>query len=74
MPKVLVLNELDDKIVDVLVFRARTKTLYLIGRLIVFLILISHFIGIGFYMVSYYIYSTNYYGPNTPNICWLYNA
>lgn len=73
-PKILVLNHLDEKIVNVLILRTRAKTAYLISRLIVFLILISHYIGIGFYMVSYYVYSTNYYGPNTPNICWIYNA
>lgn len=74
LPKVLILNRLDRKVVNVLVFQVRTKTIYLIARLVVFMILISHFIGIGFYMVAYYIYSTNYYGPNTPNITWIYNA
>ena len=74
LPKVLILNRLDRKVVSVLVFQVRTKTVYLIARLVVFMVLISHFIGIGFYMVAYYIYSTNYYGPNTPNITWIYNA
>lgn len=74
LPKIVVLNNLDAKIVNVLIFRARTKTFYLIGRLLVFMVMISHYIGIGFYMVGYYVYSTNYYGPNTPNLCWLYNA
>lgn len=74
LPKVLILNRLDRKVVNVLVFQVRIKTIYLITRLVVFMILISHFIGIGFYMVAYYIYSTNYYGPNTPNITWIYNA
>lgn len=74
LPKILILNQLDDKVVNVLVFQVKIKTFYLISRLVVFMILISHFIGIGFYMVAHYIYSTNYYGPNTPNITWLYNA
>ena len=39
-----------------------------------FLILGSHYIGIFFYMIDYYVYVTNYYGPNTPNLCWIYNA
>lgn len=30
--------------------------------------------GIGFYLVSLWIYKSNYYGPNTPNICWIYNS
>lgn len=74
LPKVVILNLLDDKVVSVLVFQVKIKTVYLIARLVVFMILISHFIGIGFYMTGYYVYSTNYYGPNTPNISWLYNA
>lgn len=73
-PKIIILNQLDMRIVKVLVFNVKAKTFYLIGRLVVFMIMISHYIGIGFYMVGYYVYSTNYYGPNTPNLCWLYNA
>ena len=30
--------------------------------------------GIGFYMVSQWVYINNYYGPNTPNLCWVYNS
>ena len=25
-------------------------------------------------MVSYAVYESNYYGPNTPNIVWVYNS
>lgn len=48
--------------------------IYQIGRLVIFIFLVAHYLGIGFYIVGYYIYSTNYYGPNTPNISWLYNS
>ena len=34
----------------------------------------SHIIGIGFYLVDWYVYTTNYYGPNTPNYCWIYGS
>ena len=37
-------------------------------------ILYSHFIGIFFYLVSLWVYENNYYGPNTPNLCWIYNS
>jgi hypothetical protein len=30
--------------------------------------------GIGFYLVSLWVYENNYYGPNTPNLCWIYNS
>lgn len=30
--------------------------------------------SIGFFLVSKWVYTNNYYGPNTPNICWVYNA
>jgi len=73
-PKIRILNQLNDKMLGVLVFRVKAKTIYLIGRLVIFIILIAHYIGIGFYMVGYWVYKTNHYGPNTPNICWLYNA
>jgi hypothetical protein len=25
-------------------------------------------------MIDKWVYDTNYYGPNTPNLCWIYNA
>ena len=40
----------------------------------VFIYIVAHYLGIGFYLVGYYVYSTNYYGPLTPLICWLYSA
>ena len=30
--------------------------------------------GIIFYKISNYLYETNYYGPRTPNIVWVYNS
>lgn len=50
------------------------STIYLVLKLVVFCYIYSHFSGIGFYLVSMYVYNSNYYGPNTPNLCWIYNA
>jgi hypothetical protein len=36
--------------------------------------MIAHYIGIGYFVISYWIYYNNIYGPNTPNVCWIYNA
>lgn len=48
--------------------------IYSIARIIVLMVMISHYIGIGFYMVDISVYENNSYGPNTPNYCWVYNA
>ena len=65
---------IDKQFTRVTQLRINLHSFYLLSRLIVFLVLGSHYLGIWFYMIDYYIYETNYYGPNTPNICWLYNA
>jgi hypothetical protein len=51
-----------------------SNTFYLVVKLIVFCYIYAHFMSIGFYMVSMWVYTNNYYGPNTPNLCWVYNA
>ena len=50
------------------------NTCYLIFKIFVVFYWFSHFIGVGFYRVSLWVYQNNYYGPNTPNICWIYHA
>lgn len=50
------------------------STIYLCIKLAVVLIVYAHYLGIGFYLVSLWVYNNNYYGPNTPNICWIYNS
>lgn len=47
---------------------------YSIFRVVYIAFLWAHYLGIGFYKVSEYVYLTNYYGPNTPNVCWIYNS
>lgn len=50
------------------------STTYLVIKLATVGILYSHFMGIFFYLVSLWVYENNYYGPNTPNICWIYSS
>lgn len=50
------------------------NTTYLCIKLAVILIIYAHYMGIAFYLVSWWIYRNNYYGPNTPNLCWIYNS
>jgi hypothetical protein len=50
------------------------STTYLVIKLAAVGILYAHFMGIAFYLVSHWVYTNNYYGPNTPNICWIYNG
>lgn len=49
-------------------------TFYLLCRLMMLMTLASHYLGIWFYMIDHWVYVNNYYGPNTPNLCWIYNA
>lgn len=72
--KIVHLSQLNRRLKQVLIFQRKLNTLYLITRLVIFMILISHYGGIGFYMVGNYVYSTNYYGPITPLITWVYSA
>lgn len=50
------------------------NTAYLVVKLIVFGFIYAHYMGLFFYMVSQWVYQNNYYGPNTPNLCWVYNS
>ena len=51
-----------------------SNTMYLVLKLVVLSLFFSHFVGIFFYLVSLQLYKLNYYGPNTPNIVWIYNS
>lgn len=50
------------------------STAYLVVKLIVYCYFYAHYMGIGFYLTSLWVFNNNYYGPNTPNICWIYKA
>ena len=50
------------------------NTVFLVCKLVIFSIIYGHFMAIFFYIISMQLYNTNYYGPNTPNIVWVYNS
>lgn len=58
----------------VLQFHRTRSTIYLVSRLVLLMVMSCHYLGGIFYAIDYYVYSTNYYGPNTPAWCWIYNA
>lgn len=68
------LNLIDVTFQRVLQFNRTKSTIYQVGRLILLMIMSCHYLGGAFYAIDYYVYNTNYYGPNTPNWCWIYNA
>lgn len=67
-------RQINKYIQKIFVFHNKLQTLFLMARLVVFLILCAHCIGVGFFYIDHWIYTNNYYGPNTPNICWIYNS
>ena len=50
------------------------NTSYLVIKLVTVSIFYAHYMGILFYLVSLALYNSNYYGPNTPMITWIYNS
>ena len=72
--KTTVLNRIDVLFQKMLIFYLKWNMGYLILRQIVIVILSTHYLGIIFFAVDHYVYSTNYYGPNTPLLSWVYNA
>lgn len=68
------LHLIDTTFQRVLQFHRTRSTIYMVSRLILLMIMACHYLGGIFYAIDAYVYSTNYYGPNTPNWCWIYNA
>lgn len=58
----------------VLQFHRTRSTVYMVSRLIVIMIMLCHYLGGIFYAIDLFVYNNNFYGPNTPSWCWLYNA
>jgi hypothetical protein len=50
------------------------NTIYLVFKLVLLSLIYAHFMAIFFYLLSLHLYNTNHYGPNTPNIVWVYNS
>lgn len=54
--------------------RFRRSHFYAMARIVFFMLLWGHWLGVGFFAVDYQVYASNFYGPNTPNYCWVYNS
>ena len=72
--KLLTTYELDKYLLMYVKNRFKRSYVYGLIRLVLLVILWSHWFGIGFFSLDYWVYTTNYYGPNTPNYCWIYNS
>lgn len=72
--KLVTAYDLDKYLMLLVRNRFRKSHLYAMARIIFFMILWSHWLGVGFFALDYMVYASNYYGPNTPMYCWLYNS
>lgn len=72
--KIVTLNKIDIIYQKMLVFKLQWNIVYLISRQIILVVISTHYIGVIFFSIDYYVYSTNYYGPSTPNRCWIFTA
>lgn len=54
--------------------KSRSNHVYAIARLVFIALLWAHYLGIFFFVIDLAIYNSNYYGPNTPSYCWVYNS
>ena len=72
--KVVNLNKIDTIYQKMLIFYLKWNMIYLIFRQIIIVLISTHYLGVVFFAIDNYVYSTNYYGPSTPALCWVYNA
>jgi hypothetical protein len=72
--KLLSAYELDKYLLMWVKNKFKNSHIYGLGRIILLILLWSHWFGIGFFALDYWIYTNNIYGPNTPNYCWIYNS
>ena len=72
--KITVLNRIDVLYQKMLIFYIKWNMAYLILRQIIIVVLTTHYLGVIFFAVDNYVYTNNYYGPNTPLLSWIYNA
>ena len=72
--KLYTIDKINDEFQRITQLYIIRNTIFLVSKLIIFSIIYAHFYAIFFYLVSYYLYVTNYYGPNTPMILYLYNS
>lgn len=72
--KIYAMNKINEEFQRVTQLYITYNTIYLVMKLVVVTYFVGHFLGIIFYLVSLYLYNTNYYGPFTPTILWIYNS
>ena len=72
--KLIPAYDLDKYLLMYVKSRFKRSHIYGLFRLIMLIILWSHWFGVGFFALDYWVYSSNYYGPNTPSYCWIYNS
>jgi hypothetical protein len=58
----------------VLMSNMKINSAYLIFRQIVMVLIASHYYAVTYFALSKWIYDTNYYGPSTPVISWVYKC
>ena len=64
-----------DKYLSMLVrHRFGRSIAYAMCRIVFFMILWSHWLGVIFFAIDFALLESNYYGPNTPNVIWIYNS
>lgn len=66
--------EIDKYLLMIVRNKFKHAHVYAIARVVYLTILWSHYLGVGFFAIDYMVYQTNYYGPNTPNVCWIFNS
>lgn len=72
--KLIAAYDLDKYLLMYVKNRFKNSHIYGLFRLVFFIVLWSHWFAVGFFALDYWVYTTNYYGPNTPNYCWIYNS
>ena len=72
--KLVTLAKIDTIYQKMLVFYLKWNIIYLIFRQILMVVMSTHYIGVIFFGIDYYVYKTNYYGPSTPARCWVFTA
>ena len=72
--KFTTLHRIDTIYTRILVFYLKWNVVYIIFKQILVVLISTHYIGVIFFAIDYYVYSNNLYGPSTPARCWIYTA
>jgi hypothetical protein len=72
--KITSLYRIDAIFTRIIVFYLKWNVVYIIFKQILIVLMITHYLGIVFFAIDYYVYSNNLYGPSTPARCWVFTA